>query len=201
MHILTWIKDSENFTMSKKSKKCYAKRKFFIFFKVWPRPLTLNSEIRGCARLLWEPSGFGVKLTSMPSLKLPKYCLHQNVIPQKFWKQVKLRPVNTVICIDGHWALGNWACSIFLVLPRPRQNHLPTLCDVEYFKVFTVFWHGIDSPIGDSPAAPDVEYYQAPSLLTNLVHRFVSKAVNIAHWQISEPERKEYLNWNKWRRD
>ena len=30
------------------------------FFSAWPRPLTLNSEIRGCARLLGEPFGFGV---------------------------------------------------------------------------------------------------------------------------------------------
>ena len=32
-----------------------------IFFSAWPCPLTLNSEIWGCARLLWEPLGFRVK--------------------------------------------------------------------------------------------------------------------------------------------
>ena len=32
-----------------------------FFFSAWPRPLTLNSEILGCARLLGEPLGFGVK--------------------------------------------------------------------------------------------------------------------------------------------
>ena len=33
----------------------------FDFFSAWPRPLKLNSEIWGCARLLREPLGFRVK--------------------------------------------------------------------------------------------------------------------------------------------
>ena len=31
------------------------------FFSAWPRPLTLNSEIRRCALFLGEPLGFGVE--------------------------------------------------------------------------------------------------------------------------------------------
>ena len=85
----------------KNVRSCYP---IVFFFCLTPPPYTQFRDPGVCTRLLGEPLGFGVKPTSIPSLKLPKYYLHQNVIPQKFWKQVKLMPVNTVICMD--WATG-----------------------------------------------------------------------------------------------